>query len=132
MGYCPWGRKESDMTEHAHMHTDAYKTLERDRRQRSGRPLSTFRLATNIQGVSSQKVALAEVTAASSTEASAGTTGGGHCETSLLPNPWAVPTSASTPLVEGHSLVGSNPNPTAQHSGKCSSPASSAWEPKGI
>lgn len=36
---------------------------------------------------------VAAVTAASSTEASAGTTGRGHGEASLLPNPWAVPTS---------------------------------------
>ena len=99
------GVAESDTAELAHMHTDAYRTLERDRRQRSGRPMSTFRPLTFRESVA-RRLALATVTAAFSTEASAGTTGRGHGEASLLPNPWAVPhlclhPSAGRPLVGG-------------------------------
>ena len=45
------GVAESDMAELAHIHKDAYKTLERDRRQRSGRPMSTFRPLTFRESV---------------------------------------------------------------------------------
>ena len=83
------------------------------------------------------------VIAAPSTEANAGTTRGGHCGTSHLPKQgWLLPTPAQeasqllppVPLPlwwEGLSLVGSNPDPTGQHFGKCSSPASRPWEPEG-